>query len=201
MWIKIKRQSSGQLPNIRHCGQWFRYFLQQQCLKSKLSEKKNCIWYHFTDCYLSFIKAILPTKGQHAKVPTTKNCLFYNKPRQRIFGETSRTTGCNCNQLINSHPTKFYDFSIEALIAVNALRIGTHVTKGLWAHDWNLEIIIFTKIIFRFNINDDINPVGSQFCTCHYSSAVVTCAKLWPDLIIIFHVRAICFNEIWVMSL
>ena len=30
----------------------------------------------------------------------------------------------------------------------------------------------------------------SQFCRCHDSWAVMACAKLWPDLIISFHVRA-----------
>ena len=30
----------------------------------------------------------------------------------------------------------------------------------------------------------------SQICTCHDSPAVMTCAKLRPDLIIIFHARA-----------
>ena len=30
-----------------------------------------------------------------------------------------------------------------------------------------------------------------QFCTSHDSSAVMTCAKLWPDCIIIFQLRAI----------
>ena len=28
------------------------------------------------------------------------------------------------------------------------------------------------------------NQIRSQFCTCHDSSAVMTCAKLWPDWII-----------------
>ena len=31
----------------------------------------------------------------------------------------------------------------------------------------------------------------SQFCTYHKSWAVVACAKLWPDWIIIFHARTI----------
>ena len=50
----------------------------------------------------------------------------------------------------------------------------TDVTNGLWAHQWNLINFLF-NIIFR-----------SQFCTCQDSSAVVICAKLWPDLIIFF---------------
>ena len=34
--------------------------------------------------------------------------------------------------------------------------------------------------------------IWSQICTCHGSWAVVTCAKLWPDLIIIFQVKSMC---------
>ena len=30
--------------------------------------------------------------------------------------------------------------------------------------------------------------------------AVMACAKLWADLIIIFHIRATCFFKIWIMS-
>ena len=36
-------------------------------------------------------------------------------------------------------------------------------------------------VCFSWITNDQIR---SQFCTCHGSSAVVTCATLWPDLII-----------------
>ena len=36
------------------------------------------------------------------------------------------------------------------------------------------------------------NPIRLQFCTCQGSSAAMACAKLWLDLIIIFHVKAIC---------
>ena len=37
-----------------------------------------------------------------------------------------------------------------------------------------------------FNSN---NITKSQFYTCHSSSTAVTCAKLWPDRITIFHMR------------
>ena len=37
------------------------------------------------------------------------------------------------------------------------------------------------------NSND---PIRSQFCTCHHNSAVVTCAKSWPDGIIISQEKA-----------
>ena len=36
----------------------------------------------------------------------------------------------------------------------------------------------------------------SQVCTCHDSSAVVTCTKLWGDLINIFYIRAIIFTRL-----
>ena len=46
----------------------------------------------------------------------------------------------------------------------------------------------FTTQISRKNIFISISIlIMSQFCTCHDSSAVVACAKLWHDWIIIFH--------------
>ena len=42
---------------------------------------------------------------------------------------------------------------------------------------------------------DSNDLIRSQFCTCHDSSAVMTYAKLWPDLIHIFHIR-----EIWIFT-
>ena len=43
--------------------------------------------------------------------------------------------------------------------------------------------------MFAFSCDIDSNdPVRSQICTCH-SSAVVTCAKLWPYMIIICHIK------------
>ena len=43
------------------------------------------------------------------------------------------------------------------------------------------------SVCLEFNYED---PIGSQFCTCHDSRAVVACAKMCPDLMIIFHRRA-----------
>ena len=40
--------------------------------------------------------------------------------------------------------------------------------------------------------NDEIR---SQFCTCHNSLAVVTCANLWPDFIIIFINKSEIFSK------
>ena len=44
------------------------------------------------------------------------------------------------------------------------------------------------KFIF-FHLDSD-DPISSQFCTCHDSSAVMTCAKVWTDLIFIFQSTA-----------
>ena len=61
-------------------------------------------------------------------------------------------------------------------------------------------IMEILKIFFSFNPDSD-DPVRSQICTCHDSWAVVTCAKLWSDHMIIFRARAIRnFCEIWIMS-
>ena len=48
------------------------------------------------------------------------------------------------------------------------------------------------KNSLHYNPDSD-NPMSSQICTFHNSSAVVTCAKLWPDRIIIFSVKATWF--------
>ena len=65
----------------------------------------------------------------------------------------------------------------------------THSTKGLWAHNWNLVVVI-SAVNYNFNY-----PISLQICTCHNSSAVVTCAKLWTDWIIIFQERATWFFQ------
>ena len=52
---------------------------------------------------------------------------------------------------------------------------------------WNLfHKNYFTK--FSKNYHSD-GPIWSPICTCHDSSAVVTCAKLWSDWVIIFQER------------
>ena len=53
----------------------------------------------------------------------------------------------------------------------------------------------------RSSSSFDANPIRSQLCTCHDSWAVVACAKLWPELVAICHVR-VRYNlyEIWIMS-
>ena len=37
---------------------------------------------------------------------------------------------------------------------------------------------------------DSNDQIRSQSCPCHNSWAVVTCAKFWPDLLIVFHAQA-----------
>ena len=58
--------------------------------------------------------------------------------------------------------------------------ISVHFTYNLWSHNWNLVPNPFDWIL--------IQQIRSQICVCHDSWAVVTCAKLWPDRMIIFHV-------------
>ena len=55
--------------------------------------------------------------------------------------------------------------------------------------NWN-HLIIFCN----YGSND---PVRSQFCTCHDSSAVMACAQLWPNQFIICRTRraAIFFQD------
>ena len=53
------------------------------------------------------------------------------------------------------------------------------------AHELMNEIL--KNVCFNLDTND---PISSQFCTYHNSWAVVACAKLWPDLANIFHIRA-----------
>ena len=46
-----------------------------------------------------------------------------------------------------------------------------------------------------------VGPIRSQFFTCHDSSAVMTCAKLWPDLTIKFQMKwKIDYHKILIMS-
>ena len=64
--------------------------------------------------------------------------------------------------------------------------LGNPVTCALWVYDLNL----MKNNFFNSNFNDLIK---SQFCTCHESSAVVTCANC--DLILIWipsHIFAVC---------
>ena len=53
--------------------------------------------------------------------------------------------------------------------------------------------ISWKSLSFDYSTN---NLFTSQICTCHDSLAVVTCAKLWPDLIIILHAIT---TKIWIL--
>ena len=63
------------------------------------------------------------------------------------------------------------------------------VTRSPYAtHKHNQPSELKIEILWKlFHCNSYINDtIRSQFCTCHSSLAVVLCAKLWPDWIIIF---------------
>ena len=60
----------------------------------------------------------------------------------------------------------------------------THFTKRVGAHSIQILWKSFCYI-FHSSVSNML-----QFCKCHGSSAVMTCAKLWPDLTIVSHVRA-----------
>ena len=64
------------------------------------------------------------------------------------------------------------------------MKSWTHFSSSLWAQNPNLGTILGDSYV---KINDQIR---SQFCTCHDSLAVVTCAKLWPDWIIRIKINA-----------
>ena len=57
------------------------------------------------------------------------------------------------------------------------MKVGTRIIFWIYEND------------FRSNINSS-ETIRPQICTCHDSWAVVACAILWHDLIIIFHAKA-----------
>ena len=77
----------------------------------------------------------------------------------------------------------------------------THLTRPLWANNSNLLKNSFWSDFY----SDD--AIRSQFCTCHDSSAVMSCVKLWPDIIIVFHIKAsikasiFTKSELWAIAL
>ena len=71
---------------------------------------------------------------------------------------------------------------------------GAQFRKGLWAHVSNLS-----KNTCCFHLQIE-NQFRSQWCTCHNSSAVVTCANLWPDWLIRIIIPAKKILKITVMS-
>ena len=55
--------------------------------------------------------------------------------------------------------------------------------------------------LFCYNFDFD-KSIRSQICTCSDNWAVMICANLWPDLIIVFHVRATqIFKRFWLYEL
>ena len=67
--------------------------------------------------------------------------------------------------------------------------------KQSWAHNPNLAT---KKSISRMKNN---NKMRSQFCTCHDSWAVVTCANLWPGWITEIMIKSENdFHKISIMS-
>ena len=66
------------------------------------------------------------------------------------------------------------------MLAVSQVNILGAISQKvcLWVHDWN-------SLCFNYELDD---PIRSQICACHDSWAVMTCAKLWSDWIIIIHV-------------
>ena len=75
--------------------------------------------------------------------------------------------------------------SYQSKLACDMVRPGIHFTIALWVCDWKL-VKSLLAVILIFN-----DPFRWQCCTCHASWAVVACAKLWLDWIIMFHVRII----------
>ena len=72
-----------------------------------------------------------------------------------------------------------------------ALAPGIHFTKGSWSHNWNL--VKNTIICEKYLDYDYSDPMRSQICICHDSSAVMACAKSWDDWILIFQVTVTSF--------
>ena len=80
-------------------------------------------------------------------------------------------------------PLSFWGLCANLLTYAIYMQLRMRFTNSWWAHDWNL----IDSFCFNCDFDDSIR---SQFCTCHNSWAVVACAKLWTDLIVIFLVRA-----------
>ena len=72
----------------------------------------------------------------------------------------------------------------EVITTSGDLRSETDFTKYIWALNWNL-----VKILYPVNMIWN-HPARSQIRTCNDSLAVMICAKLWPDWVINFRVRA-----------
>ena len=63
---------------------------------------------------------------------------------------------------------------------------------------------LISEILRKFTLlqYDANDPIGSQFCACHDSSAILACAKWWPGFIIISHIWVTeIFVKFWLWAL
>ena len=130
-------------------------------------------------------------------------CLWLNVSRQDYYAQLSRLHNiCRNGNHISLHIHLLYTFSHpdknarQLFIPAGREPVylfptcnRSHDTNGLWAHNWNLWKFYFGP---RFKTNDSI---GSEFCTCHGNQAVMTCAKLCCDWIIILQVKGLIFSH------
>ena len=72
--------------------------------------------------------------------------------------------------------------------------VSTNFTKLLWFHNPNLGNIC-AAIIWKY-----WDQIRSQFCTCHDSWAVVTCANMCPECVVKIVIKAKSFHKISVMN-
>ena len=63
------------------------------------------------------------------------------------------------------------------------------------------ELLVEILQTFSCFITNSNDPIRSQICTCPDSSAVGTCAKLWPDLVVILSWKiGKNFYKFWIMG-
>ena len=77
---------------------------------------------------------------------------------------------------------------------------------SLWYPNWNLVKILDGVILILLNLEYQsyrfvrIKITPSRIFTVLHISAVMTCAKLWPNMVMVFVARATHFYEIWVVG-
>ena len=95
-------------------------------------------------------------------------------------------------------------------VRLQVQRIRVQLSRGRVHTRWNSTLrerdnqgplsLTFTELIIEINFSskfDYDDPVRLQYCTCYNHSAVVSNAKLWSDLIIIFHIITTCILIHW----
>ena len=114
-----------------------------------------------------------------------------------------------CNVLCNIFHMNVFTRCLAAGIVYNAL-CPTLIPKlcplnFIWEAAWGPSHKGFMRLSFKscensvsFYLNSN-DPIRSQFFTCHNSLAVMACAKLWHDcIIIIFYISVIfIFQILW----